>query len=119
MNPDGIIKISFFGDSYTCASGLEPGAEQLAFPHQLLIKLAANGIATEQPEIIAEDGNTSVHLLGALEVLRPESSHRETTRQKHGVSEELGDCDLVILSIGINDIFDGLDIRNYRKFLFL
>lgn len=100
-------KILFLGDSFTVGTGLGEGHEQDAFPFQLTQKLKAQNRSIAQPVIYAVDGDTTKHLLGALNALEPHSNPDNQSTKK-------GEYDLVILSIGINDLFRGHSLEDYQ-----
>lgn len=101
-------KLLFLGDSFTVGTGLEDNEEQFAFPHQLATKLKANHVLVDAPKIFAVDGDTTKHLLGALNAVLPQSNPENPTFGS-------GDYDLVVLSIGINDIFRGYSLADYEQ----
>lgn len=102
-------KFLFLGDSFTVGTGLGAGHEHDAFPYQLLRKLVAQGARVDNPHLYAIDGHTTKHLLGALDFLEPTSNpdHPENAATK-------GDYDMVVLSMGINDIFRGHTLADYK-----
>jgi len=100
-------KILFLGDSYTVGTGIGEGHEQEAFPYQLINQLKAAKIAIAPPKIYAVDGDTTKHLLGALNASEPQSN-------PENANYSAGDYSLVVLSIGINDLFRGHSIEDYQ-----
>lgn len=100
-------KLLFLGDSFTVGTGLEDDEEHLAFPHQLAGKLKANHVLVGAPKIFAVDGDTTKHLLGGLNAVLPHSNPDNPTFGS-------GDYDLVVLSIGINDVFRGHALADYK-----
>lgn len=99
--------ILFLGDSYTIGTGLKSVDKKKAFPYQLMKELKKNNINIDSFKIYATDGDTTKHLLGALNVKEPQSN-------PDSPKYSLGNYDLVILSIGINDIFRGHTEADYE-----
>lgn len=100
-------KILFLGDSFTVGTGLGEGQKESAFPYQLINKLRANGLSVAEPKIYAIDGDTTKHLLGALNAIEPQSNPDHPTHAS-------GNYDLVVLSIGVNDLFRGHNAADYQ-----
>ena len=100
-------KILFLGDSFTIGTGLEADQQEEAFPYQLVKKLKENHISIVECKIYAIDGDTTKHLLGALNVMEPQSNPDNESYQKDNY-------DLVVLSIGINDLFRGHSREDYK-----
>lgn len=100
-------KTLFLGDSFTVGTGLGEGLEQEAFPFQLTAKLRDGGVDIAAPKMYAVDGDTTKHLLGALNAAEPQSNPDEP-------NYSAGDYDLVVLSIGINDLFRGHSLEDYQ-----
>lgn len=82
------------GDSYTIGEGV---AEDGRWPVLLARALRAEGIALEDPRIIATTGWTTDELAGAIDAAEP-----------------LGEWDFVSLLIGVNNQYRGRDLDNYR-----
>ncbi len=82
------------GDSYTIGEGVAPDAN---WPSQLTARLADQGIAPGDPQIIAVTGWTTDELADAL---------RE--------AQVIPPYPLVTLMIGVNNQYRGRDIANYR-----
>lgn len=100
-------KMLFLGDSFTVGTGLGKGHEQEAFPYQLIDKLKVNKLAIDAPKLYAVDGDTTKHLLGALNASEPQSNPENPSYRADNYS-------LVILSIGINDLFRGHSLEDYQ-----
>lgn len=100
-------KILFLGDSFTVGTGLGKGREQEAFPYQLINKLKANHLTIDAPKLYAVDGDTTKHLLGALNASEPQSNPENGNYRADHYS-------LVVLSIGINDLFRGHSVQDYQ-----
>lgn len=100
-------KALFLGDSFTVGTGLEKGFEQDAFPYQLTQELRESGIKVESPKLYAVNGHTTKHLLGALDNAEPHSNPDNPGK--------VDPYDLVILSIGINDLFRGHNLEDYKQ----
>ncbi len=100
-------KILFLGDSFTVGTGLGQGQEQSAFPYQLTSKLRQDGLSIAEPKIYAVDGDTTKHLLGALNTAEPISNPNTP-------SHDASNYDLVVLSIGVNDLFRGHSAADYQ-----
>lgn len=83
------------GDSYTIGEGV---AVIDSWPYQLVKKLNAKGISTEQPKVIARTGWRTDNLIAAIEA--------ENLSQKY---------DLVSLLIGVNNQFQGKSLEQYKK----
>lgn len=99
--------IMFLGDSFTVGTGLGKGYEQEAFPYQLIRKLKANKLAMDEPKLYAVDGDTTKHLLGALNAHEPQSNPENPSYRPDHYS-------FVFLSIGINDLFRGHTLEDYQ-----
>ena len=99
-------KVLFLGDSFTVGTGLGAGLEQQAFPFQLANKLKKGGLDIAEPKMYAVDGDTTKHLLGGLNAKEPQSNpdHKGPA----------GVYDMVVLSIGINDLFRGHSHADYE-----
>lgn len=97
QKPDTMpIRYLAMGDSYTVGTALDNSA--LRFPYQLAARLNADGIPTETPDIIAQNGWTSGDLMLATNMFQPENPYQ-----------------LVSLLIGVNNQYQGLKIENYRN----
>jgi lysophospholipase L1-like esterase len=82
------------GDSYTIGEGV---AEDSRWPVQLARALRAEGIALDDPDIIAATGWTTDELDAAIDVAQPAHDHA-----------------LVSLLIGVNNQYRGRDVDEYR-----
>jgi lysophospholipase L1-like esterase len=82
------------GDSYTIGEGV---AESARWPNQLAALLRADGIALEDPRIIATTGWTTAELSAAIDAAEP-----------------LGRWQFVSLLIGVNNQYRGLDVAGFR-----
>jgi lysophospholipase L1-like esterase len=82
------------GDSYTIGEGVP---EDGRWPVLLARALRAEGIALEDPRVIATTGWTTDELAGAIDAAEP-----------------LGEWDFVSLLIGVNNQYRGRDLGNYR-----
>ena len=100
-------KLLFLGDSFTVGTGL--GVESEAFPFQLVARLREQGASIEPPKFYAIDGHTTKHLLGGLDFMEPASN---PDHPNHKTSQ--GDYDMVVLSMGINDVFRGHSLADYN-----
>jgi lysophospholipase L1-like esterase len=83
------------GDSYTIGESVEPS---LRWPVQLVKALGEQGMATEEPVIIARTGWTTSELMAGI-------SEKGTTET----------FDLVSLLIGVNNQYRGRDLEEYRS----
>jgi lysophospholipase L1-like esterase len=83
------------GDSYTIGESVEPG---LRWPVQLVKALNEQGVATEEPVIVARTGWTTDELMAAI--------------NDEAISETF---DLVSLLIGVNNQYRGRDLEEYRS----
>ena len=81
------------GDSYTIGEGVEEGGR---WPMQLARALREDGIAINDPRIIATTGWTTDELAAAMDDAEP-----------------LGEWDLVSLLIGVNDQYRGREVDDY------
>ena len=86
------------GDSYTIGESVEP---EERWPVQLTEKLRAEGIAIQVPRIIATTGWTTQDLLRAMD--------SQLKNEKY---------DLVSVSIGVNNQYQGKSIDEYREDLY-
>jgi lysophospholipase L1-like esterase len=82
------------GDSYTIGEGV---AGDSRWPMQLARALRADGIALDDPDIIAATGWTTDELDAAIDVAQPAHDHA-----------------LVSLLIGVNNQYRGRDVDEYR-----
>lgn len=82
------------GDSYTIGEGAAPSER---WPVQLAMLLRQQGLAVEEPQIIARTGWTVAELDRAIDADAPQ-----------------GPFDLVTLLIGVNDQYRGADPEAYR-----
>ncbi|MBW3551651.1 MAG: SGNH/GDSL hydrolase family protein [Proteobacteria bacterium] len=83
------------GDSYTIGEGVP---ESGRWPVQLAHALRAEGIALQDPRIIATTGWTTDELSDAIDAAEP-----------------LGEFDFVSLAIGVNNQYRGRDVEEYRE----
>ncbi|MFZ5636442.1 MAG: SGNH/GDSL hydrolase family protein [Pseudomonadota bacterium] len=84
------------GDSYTIGEGVEPEGR---WPAQLVAALRSEGIAIDDPRIVATTGWTTDELSAALDATEP-----------------LGrDWHLVSLLIGVNNQYRGRDVDDYAR----
>jgi lysophospholipase L1-like esterase len=81
------------GDSYTIGEGVE---ERGRWPVQLAAALRAEGIALDDPRIIATTGWTTDELAAAMDAAEP-----------------LGEWDFVSLLIGVNNQYRGRGVDDY------
>ena len=89
------IRYLALGDSYTIGESVEPDGR---WPMQLAAALRADGIAIDDPRIIARTGWTTDELSSAIEDADPPGD----------------DYGLVTLLIGVNDQYRGRDVDGYR-----
>ena len=83
------------GDSYSIGEGVAADAR---WPVQLARALRGEGIALDDPDIIAATGWTTDELDAAIDAARPTDEH-----------------DLVSLLIGVNNQYRGRDVDEYRR----
>lgn len=83
------------GDSYTIGEGV---AAEERWPAQLARRLRAQGIAIDEPEIIARTGWTTDELAAAIEAAEPQPPHA-----------------LVSLLIGVNNQYRGRPLDQYAE----
>jgi lysophospholipase L1-like esterase len=83
------------GDSYTIGEGVESAGR---WPMQLAAALRADGVAIEDPRIIARTGWTTGELSSAIDAAEP-------------LGDDYG---LVTLLIGVNNQYRGRDLDEYR-----
>ena len=95
MAQDQQISYLALGDSYTIGESVEPDER---WPHQLVARLAQDGINVMTPEIIATTGWTTDELNAAIEA----SGNRKT-------------YDMVSLLIGVNNQYRGYHIEIYKN----
>jgi lysophospholipase L1-like esterase len=88
------MKFLALGDSYTIGEGV---AESGRWPVQLARALRAEGVALDEPRIIATTGWTTDELSAAIDAAEP-----------------LGSFDLVSLAIGVNNQYRGRGADEYR-----
>ncbi len=93
MSTDRISYLAI-GDSYTIGEGV---AEADRWPAQLARALRAEGIALDDPRIIATTGWTTDELAAALDAAEP-----------------VGECGFVSLAVGVNNQYRGRSVENYR-----
>jgi lysophospholipase L1-like esterase len=96
VSPAALVLASFLalGDSYTIGEGVESGQR---WPVQLATALRAEGIALDDPRIIATTGWTTDELSAAMDAAEP-----------------LGQWDFVSLLIGVNNQYRGRSVDDYR-----
>ena len=82
------------GDSYTIGQGV-PASDN--WPKQLAAELRADGIEIQTPQIIATTGWTTRDLANGIDQAAPQ-----------------GVFDLVSLSIGVNNQYQGMPIRSFK-----
>jgi lysophospholipase L1-like esterase len=83
------------GDSYTIGESVEPAGR---WPMRLVEALRADGVAIEDPRIIATTGWTTDELSAAIDAAEP-----------------LDDYALVSLLIGVNNQYRGRDVDDYAR----
>ena len=88
------MKYLALGDSYTIGEGV---AEDGRWPVVLARALRAEGVALEDPRIIATTGWTTDELAAAIDAAEP-----------------LGEWDFVSLLVGVNNQYRGRDVDDYR-----
>ncbi|HET8753696.1 MAG TPA: SGNH/GDSL hydrolase family protein [Salinimicrobium sp.] len=95
--PENSEKLSFLalGDSYTIGESVSP---KLRWPVQLVDSLKSHGIALKDPKIIAITGWTTQDLLNAMD--------NQLENEKF---------DLVSVSIGVNNQYQGKSIKDYEN----
>lgn len=86
-------KFLALGDSYTIGESVAPDER---WPVQLTTALRKLGVAIDDPEIIATTGWRTDELIGAIQQRMPEN-----------------DFDLVSLLIGVNNQYQGKELRQY------
>ena len=89
------MKYLALGDSYTIGEGV---AEDGRWPVVLARALRGEGIALDDPRIIATTGWTTDELAAAIDAAEP-----------------LGEWDLVSLLVGVNNQYRGRSLENYRE----
>ena len=89
------MKYLALGDSYTIGEGV---AEDGRWPAVLARALRAEGVALEDPRIIATTGWTTDELAAAIDAAEP-----------------LGEWDFVSLLLGVNNQYRGRSLENYRE----
>ena len=89
------MKYLALGDSYTIGEGV---AEDGRWPVVLARALRAEGVALEDPRIIATTGWTTDELTAAIDAAEP-----------------LGEWDFVSLLVGVNNQYRGRSLENYRE----
>lgn len=93
--PDGAgLRYLALGDSYTIGEGVEPAQR---WPLQLAQRLRDDGIALDDPQIVATTGWTTDELSAGMDAATLAPPY-----------------DLVSLSIGVNNQYRGRDLENYR-----
>lgn len=95
-------KLLFLGDSFTVGTGLTDPRQ--AFPFRM-----AEALKAAEPKLYAIDGHTTKHLLGLLDFAEPLSNPQHSSH-----CAAAGDYDLVVLSIGANDLFRGHTLADYK-----
>ncbi|GMV30200.1 MAG: hypothetical protein AMXMBFR59_23250 [Rhodanobacteraceae bacterium] len=91
---DGLRYLAL-GDSYTIGEGV---AADQRWPQQLVARLRADGVAIEDPLIVATTGWTTDELSSGMDA-----------------ATLVPPYDLVSLSIGVNNQYRGRDTANYRR----
>ena len=89
------MKYLALGDSYTIGEGV---AEDGRWPVVLARALRAEGVALDDPRIIATTGWTTDELAAAIDAAEP-----------------LGEWDFVSLLVGVNIQYRGRSLENYRE----
>ena len=89
------MKYLALGDSYTIGEGI---AEDGRWPAVLARALRAEGVALDDPRIIATTGWTTDELAAAIDAAEP-----------------LGEWDFVSLLVGVNNQYRGRSLENYRE----
>ena len=89
------MKYLALGDSYTIGEGV---AEDGRWPVVLARALRAEGVALDDPRIIATTGWTTDELAAAIDAAEP-----------------LGEWDFVSLLVGVNNQYRGRSLENYRE----
>ena len=89
------MKYLALGDSYTIGEGIP---EDGRWPAVLARALRAEGVALEDPRIIATTGWTTDELAAAIDAAEP-----------------LGEWDFVSLLVGVNNQYRGRSLENYRE----
>ena len=89
------MKYLALGDSYTIGEGIP---EDGRWPVVLARALRAEGVALEDPRIIATTGWTTDELAAAIDAAEP-----------------LGEWDFVSLLVGVNNQYRGRSLENYRE----
>lgn len=92
---ENALRYLALGDSYTIGESVEP---EMRWPVQLVEKLRAEGLEIRDPRIIATTGWTTQDLLKAMDA--------QLNNEKF---------DLVSVSIGVNNQYQGKPIGEYRK----
>lgn len=92
--PARALRYLALGDSYSIGEGVPADAR---WPMQLARRLRADGIALEDPRIIATTGWTTDELSAAMDAAEP-----------------LGEWDFVSLLVGVNDQYRGRDAESFR-----
>lgn len=92
---DAGLRYLALGDSYTIGEGVP---ESGRWPLQLARALRADGLAVDDPRIIATTGWTTDELSAAIDAAEP-----------------LGEWDLVSLLIGVNNQYRGREVENFRS----
>jgi lysophospholipase L1-like esterase len=95
LPPSETMNYLALGDSYTIGEGVEVGER---WPMQLAAALRAQGLAMQDPQIIARTGWTTGELTVGIAQAKPQ-----------------GPFDLVSLLIGVNNQYRGLDVQAYRS----
>jgi lysophospholipase L1-like esterase len=93
MSTDRISYLAL-GDSYTIGEGV---AEADRWPAQLARALRAEGIALDDPRVIATTGWTTDELAAALDAVEP-----------------IREYGFVSLAVGVNNQYRGRSVENYR-----
>lgn len=92
---DNGLRYLALGDSYSIGEGVPEAGR---WPNQLARALRDDGIALDDPRILARTGWTTDELAAAMDAAEP-----------------LGEWDFVSLLIGVNNQYRGRSIENYRE----
>lgn len=99
-------KILFLGDSFMIQELAKKEAED-TFPLKLIKRLQEHHIPIDESKIYAFGDDTTKHLLGTLNAIEPQSN-------PHHPFHDIGDYDLVVLSIGMHDLYRGHSLLDYK-----
>ena len=93
--PTATYRFLALGDSYTIGESVDPSER---WPLQLAATMRADGVHLDDPTFVAQTGWTTSNLLAQIEASNPQ-----------------GPFDLVTLLIGVNNQYQGKDIKSYRE----